>query len=197
MLKGRPFVPGREVSMMKRKLSAAILSVLALCLLLWGMAAAADAVSDDGCWSFDIPNYTITAFHPAAPGAGEYYNAGVLTVPASVTCDGHSYSVKAIGGDFTGAGSARKIVLPEGLENIGGGAFEDMDSLTEITLPSTLRSIGSGAFRGCTALKNITIPTADQLTIRQNVFQGIAGLVIHSRGTLEEWDQCAGGKNGR
>ena len=52
---------------------------------------------------------------------------------------------------------AERIVLPEGLEHIGGGAFRECVNLKEIELPSTLKSLGNKAFCGCLKLKKVVL----------------------------------------
>lgn len=52
----------------------------------------------------------------------------------------------------------KKIILPEGLSEIGEGAFKDYFSLEEVVLPSSLTKIGDYAFAGCTALTEIKLP---------------------------------------
>ena len=54
--------------------------------------------------------------------------------------------------------SIEKIVIPEGVIEIGAWAFEGCTSLAEVHLPSTLQKIGVAAFQNCTALKSILIP---------------------------------------
>ena len=58
-------------------------------------------------------------------------------------------------GLFSGTG-IEKLVIPEGVTEIGAGAFSG-SSLKEVVLPSTLRKIGDSAFRG-TQLTRLTLP---------------------------------------
>jgi len=51
------------------------------------------------------------------------------------------------------------LVIPEGVEIIGGSAFEENTSLRKVVLPNTVHTIGYGAFRGCSSLTDINIPT--------------------------------------
>ncbi|MCL2142756.1 MAG: leucine-rich repeat protein, partial [Methanomassiliicoccaceae archaeon] len=53
-----------------------------------------------------------------------------------------------------------EVVLPAGLETIGGYAFYECTDLTEVVLPAgtQLETIGGYAFYGCTALRLMTIP---------------------------------------
>lgn len=78
-----------------------------------------------------------------------------LTVPATI--DGAS--VYRIGDStFSRNGTLKKIVLPEGLSNIGFAAFYHCDALTDVQLPSSLKIIGRSAFNNCAALEEMEIP---------------------------------------
>ena len=54
--------------------------------------------------------------------------------------------------------SITKVVIENGVTNIGDMAFTDCKSLTSITIPDSVTSIGYSAFYGCTSLISITIP---------------------------------------
>ena len=53
---------------------------------------------------------------------------------------------------FCGNAAIRKVMVPEGAEQIGSRAFAD-SGLTEIVLPATVGFIAEDAFDGCGALK--------------------------------------------
>ncbi len=52
--------------------------------------------------------------------------------------------------------SIRRIVIPEGVRELGDGAFNGCSSLTEAVLPSTLETIGGSAFGNCGKLTSVT-----------------------------------------
>ena len=52
----------------------------------------------------------------------------------------------------------RRVILPEGLREIGANCFDECWELAEVTLPSTLRAMGPGAFRRCGKLERIKLP---------------------------------------
>ena len=65
--------------------------------------------------------------------AGSSKYTGSVTIPATVTSGGTTYTVK----------------------RIGNYAFEDCTDLTAVTLGSNIEQIGYRAFRNCTSLSNI------------------------------------------
>jgi hypothetical protein len=69
--------------------------------------------------------------------AGGTYT-GVVTIPASVSCNSTSYSVTSV----------------------GNYAFNQCTGLGSISIPNSITCIGSYAFNGCSGLTNITIPTS-------------------------------------
>ena len=65
--------------------------------------------------------------------------------------------------------SVIRVVLGEGITEIGYGAFQNCTALEEVVLPQSLRLIDAMAFYGCTNLKTIELPSG--LTqIRAEVF---------------------------
>lgn len=55
----------------------------------------------------------------------------------------------------------KKVVIEEGVTELGNRLFYGADNLTEVVFPaSTLSIIGEGTFRACTALKTITLPAS-------------------------------------
>lgn len=58
-----------------------------------------------------------------------------------------------------------KIVVKEGVRQLGGYAFVGFTAVTDIQLPSSLAMIGEGVFESCTSLVTITLPA--------NLFSGV------------------------
>ena len=110
--------------------------------------------------------------------------SGSVTIPASVTYNGRTYSVTSIGYsafyDCTGLTSITignsvtsigihafafcsgltSITIPNSVTNIGEWMFYNCSSLTSITIPNSVTSIEEAAFRYCTGLTSITIPNS-------------------------------------
>ena len=53
-----------------------------------------------------------------------------------------------------------EVVVPDGVESIGGNAFEHCSSLKSVKIPDSVKSIGNEAFYWCTSLESIDIPSS-------------------------------------
>lgn len=67
---------------------------------------------------------------------------------------------------------AKRVIIPEGVREIGDFAFEDFEDLVEIVLPETLEEIGMQAFRNCKSLQKIDIPV--NCSLAQYYYGGVA-----------------------
>ncbi len=104
--------------------------------------------------SLTIPE-GVVEIGPAAFGGCRNLN-GSLTLPSTLKILGDAdYVYESYhDGVFANCGFVSEIILPEGLEEIGGGTFYHCENLYgELRLPDGLKSIGKGAFDGC---KNLT-----------------------------------------
>ena len=68
-----------------------------------------------------------------------------------------------------------KLIIPDGVTEIGEKAFADINGLTEITIPSSVKMINFWAFENCTALKKITF-TDGIKEIKSSAFSGCTAL---------------------
>lgn len=72
-------------------------------------------------------------------------------------------------------GSDTKIIVPDGVKEIGHRCFANMKYLTSVTLPYGLKKIEASAFEGCTSLTSITIPNS-VTEIQGSAFKGCSSL---------------------
>ena len=115
---------------------------------------------------------------------GAYHYSGSVTIPATVTYNGTTYSVTSIGdeafhncsyltsvtignsvtsiGDdaFKSCSDLTSVTIGNSVTSIGDWAFEYCKSLTSVTIGNSVKSIGNGAFDGCSSLTSITIPNS-------------------------------------
>lgn len=69
----------------------------------------------------------------------------------------------------------RKVIIPNGVTEIGEGAFSDCDRLTSIVIPEGVTKIGDRAFMGCSKLTKIILPDGVK-EIGKKPFSGCANL---------------------
>ena len=55
-------------------------------------------------------------------------------------------------------GKEKEVVVPEGIEIIGGSAFRSNKTIERVVLPEGVREIGSQAFGFCKKLRHIVLP---------------------------------------
>lgn len=67
------------------------------------------------------------------------------------------------------------IIIPNSVTSIGRAAFYDCSSLTSITIPNSVTSIGKDAFYYCKGLASITIPNSVK-SIENSTFEYCIGL---------------------
>ena len=135
---------------MKKKLFTLLLAVAASV----GTMFASD-IQVDGIWyDFDSSSKTATVTYRGSYSSA-YSNeyAGVVTIPASVTYSGTTYSVTSIGEwAFAECSSLTSVTIANSVTSIGGHAFFRCSGLTSVTIPNSVTSIGSNAFDGCSGL---------------------------------------------
>ncbi len=130
---------------------------------------------------------------------GDNKYSGIIYIPESVTFNGRTMNVTAIGvnafidckdlvsisipqsinsiegGAFQGCASLSVINLPDDLTEISGGTFKNCTNLVSIVLPNKLSRIGYRAFEGCTRLESINLPESTN-EIQEYAFRGCTSL---------------------
>ncbi len=127
-------------------------------------------------------SYPAETTQPVNGWQGYTKPTGALTVPATVTNAGTTYSVVSLHGfAFYECTGLTSVVLPEGVETIGNSTFNGCTMLSQITLPSTLAQMGSAAFYGCTALSSVTCNAMTPPVAVNSTFQNAsaASCVLH------------------
>ena len=125
-------------------------SILLLALILPATALAYDFEVDGIYYNINGNEVTVT-------NNGSVYSGSVV-IPATVTYDGTTYRVTAIGSSaFSGCRGLTSIVIPNSVTKIGNFAFYSCTRLTSIVIPNSVTSISNEAFYECTGLTSIDI----------------------------------------
>ena len=132
----------------------------------------------DGIW-YDFDSSTKTAsvtFRGTDPNShyGEY--SGSVTIPATVTYNGTTYSVTSIGySAFSSCSGLTSITIPNSVTSIGRYAFSSCSGLTSITIGNSVTHIGYNAFYKCSSLTSVTIGES-VTSIGENAFSECSSL---------------------
>jgi len=105
--------------------------------------------------------YSVTSADEVEVAAGEQPYAGYFSLPTTVSHDGHSYQLTAIGDKaFLNCSSLVGVTMPQTLRRIGESAFCNCTLLCSLDLPAGLETIGDAAFYGCASLYTVKIPAS-------------------------------------
>ena len=69
----------------------------------------------------------------------------------------------------------KKVVIQEGITNVGACSFLECSAITEVSLPDSVTYIDYDAFAGCTGLTAIQFPESLE-TVSVGAFSGCSGL---------------------
>ena len=118
------------------------------------------------------PNYSNNVY---------WYNrttpVGVLVIPDSITYQGTTRPVTAIGAHaFEDCDQLTSVTIPYGVTLIGEDAFYYCSNLTSVSIPNSVTDIGQYAFSNCTYLSSITILNS-VTNIKGYTFQHCSSLI--------------------
>ncbi|MBR1834867.1 MAG: leucine-rich repeat domain-containing protein [Bacteroidales bacterium] len=143
---------------------------LLLCFSLAATAQEFDAVCSTG----QTLHYTVTSTSPqrnvsvSCPASEIAQMTGTLEIPSSVTYEGNTYTVTALGQfAFNGCNRLTQVVFPNTVDSINDHAFYECTGLTSLSLPSSVSYIGDYAFAKCSGLTD-TLVIPDNVTFIGN-----------------------------
>ncbi len=106
------------------------------------LASAYDFMADGLCYNLNGDG-TVTV-----TSGGSYADA--VIIPESVTYNGTSYSVTAIGDQaFYNCSGLSAVIIPGSVTSIGSQAFRGCSNLTFVAIPQSVTTMGSNVFSGC------------------------------------------------
>ena len=78
------------------------------------------------------------------------------------------------------------VVVPSGVESIGGDSFHGLSGLTNVFIPNSVTNIGAGAFYYCTGLTSMAIPSS-VTSIGESAFRGCSELNAIHLADIKSW----------
>ena len=135
-----------------------------------------------GAWAqtftFDNLKYTVTdeTTHTVELTGYVTKPTGTLTIPATVTNGGTTYSVTSIGDNaFNLCNALTEVTISDGVISIGQHAFSFCTALTKVTIPNSVTTIVHHAFQNCEALTEIIFGNG-LTTIEESAFYSCSSL---------------------
>ena len=118
--------------------------------------------------TIDGINYNLGS-NTATVGNNQNFS-GAAIIPSTVTDNGTSYTVVAIGDQaFFNCSGLTSLTIGNSVTSIGYQAFYECSGLTSLTIGNSVTRIGDSAFYYCTRLTSVTIP-ASVTSIGDNAF---------------------------
>ena len=140
---------------MKQKLFGRLAAVAAVLLLSAATASAHDFEVDGIYYNIKSDGTSVSV---TFEGSSYNYYSGAVTIPASVTYSGKTYSVTSIGlSAFEDCSGLTSVVIPNSVTSIGYDAFRGCSGLTSVVIPNSVTSIGGSAFYECRGLTSVSI----------------------------------------
>ena len=102
-------------------------------------------------------------------------STGILTISPGENGTMTSYDWSNYPAWDKGRNLIKKVVIKDGVKNIGSGAFKECTNLTEVQLGNSVETVEAYSFRLCTSLTKIAIPDSVK-KIEDDAFNGCAAM---------------------
>ena len=107
---------------------------------------------------------------------GDAKYSGSVTIPATVSSDGVTYTVSRVGNQaFDGCDNLESVTLGANIESINSYAFYKCTNLSQINLNDKIVTFGNDAFCGCTSLTSVVVGSSVD-NMDSGVFAGCTNL---------------------
>lgn len=143
---------------MKQKFFMRLVAVAAVLLLGTTTASAHDFEVDGIYYDINSDGISVSVTHKGS-SYSSYSNeySGAVTIPASVTYSGKTYTVTSIDNyTFRDCRGLTSVVISNSVTSIGTGAFY-CNGLTSVSIGNSVTEIGYDAFAGCSGLEKVEI----------------------------------------
>ncbi len=158
----------KKNKMGKRITAIAMICLTIICSFQWKVnisygAEIYDTASDEEVWDSDASHFTYTLNDDGETITIIKYTGSESNVIIPAEIDG--YKVITLQNNYgdsiiTNTENLNKIIVSEGIKNIGLSAFEACTKLESIKLPDSLLCIGNRSFYSCKELESISLPSS-------------------------------------
>ena len=149
-------------------------TLLVLAILLPALVSAHDFEVNGIYYNINGNEATVTFQGSYASQINEY--SGAIEIPETVTNDGTTYAVTAIGEHtFENCADMTSISIPNSVTAIGSWAFNGCSGLSGIEIPNSVTVINNYTFYMCQGLNSVVIPNSVK-TIGLSAFQSCSGM---------------------
>ncbi|MDO5771175.1 MAG: leucine-rich repeat domain-containing protein [Bacteroidales bacterium] len=158
---------------MKQKFFMRLVAVASVLLLSAATASAHDFEVDGIYYNINSDGTSVSVTYKGWSN-DSYDNeySGAVTIPATVTYSGKTYSVTSIGYNaFYNCSSLESVEIPNSVTEIGYEAFRGCSGLTSVSIGNSVTSISERAFWGCSGLTSVEIPNS-VTSIGHSAFSG-------------------------
>ena len=164
-----------------RKYLSLIIAAIACC---WQSASAHDFIVGGIAYNINGDNTSVSVTYKGDAFIEEYYT-GEIKVPATVTYDGKTYNVTAIGDRaFMNSPITRIDFPPAGIKSIGHMAFKNCKNLVDFVITDTpVETIGDEALYGCENLYYVDLPYNTLVKVGNSAFSlctSLEGVAVYA-----------------